>query len=150
MTEKGGNPSQPIGETGFTLLELLAVVILLTMVANFSLNSFMRMSERERVQKAQAKLTMICHAEHIYRKDWATYANRIQLITDYCPEPDASEYAYAISLVPPDFTATATRLWGPYQNSTVSVSSTDPNCSTYTYGGNYDVSGNPSVNLIAI
>ncbi len=113
---------------GVTLLELLAVVLVVGIVAAFAVSSFTNMVEKARVKDAQTTLNMIFQAERIYRLDQtpATYGTLPNLVNaKYLPAPSSSHWSYAVNPTSTDttndsptityeaFTATADRSGAP-------------------------------------
>ncbi|MBU1112830.1 MAG: prepilin-type N-terminal cleavage/methylation domain-containing protein [Candidatus Omnitrophica bacterium] len=58
---------------GFTLLELLIVVIVIGILATIAIPQFLNAVEKARVAKAKSALGLISHAEKMYRAERDTY-----------------------------------------------------------------------------
>lgn len=132
--------------TGFSLLELLIVVFIITIFAGIALPNYTRSIERARMRDAESKLNLVFHAQRIYRLDNGSYGAANDVIgTSYCPSLGTNEFAFSITLGNPanGYTATATRRnGGTYNDSTISL--TNDFQGAYTYTGQYNANGNPS------
>ncbi len=74
-----------IGERGFTLIEVLTVVIIIAILVAIALPSYVGMKEREHDREAGASMKLIMAAQKIYRMETATYwegANEANLNTN--------------------------------------------------------------------
>ena len=60
---------------GFTLLELLIVVIIVGILASIAVPQFLNAVEKSRVAKAKANAGLIAHAEKMYHGEHDTYVN---------------------------------------------------------------------------
>lgn len=60
---------------GFTLLELLIVVIVIAVLASFAVPQYLTAVERAKRAKAQNALGLIAQAEKMYRAEQDTYVN---------------------------------------------------------------------------
>ncbi len=130
---------------GFTLLEVLVVVIIVTILAGIALPNYTRSVEKARMRDAEAKLNLIFQAERMYALDNSGFANRGSLIPSYCLEPNSTDFSFTIggSPFPVSYTATATRQGGgKYAGSTISL--TNNFTGSYTYTGQYNSNGNPN------
>ncbi|MBI3318442.1 MAG: prepilin-type N-terminal cleavage/methylation domain-containing protein [Candidatus Omnitrophica bacterium] len=110
---------------GFTLLELLVVVIVIGVLASVALPNYNRMIEKTRVRDAQGTLNMIFQAERVYRLDNASYGTLAQLIAgNYLPDPNVSaDWTYATSSA----TATAFQADATRSNATANTISLNEN-----------------------
>ena|SRR3989338_5954548 len=103
---------------GFTLLELLIVVIVIGILATIAIPQFLTSVERSRVAKAKSALGMIAQAEKMYRAEHdvyiadpspfanlTTYVEMDQIATD-------DDWDYTIAADTDTFTATATKKAG--------------------------------------
>jgi type IV pilus assembly protein PilE len=114
---------------GFTLLELVIVVIVIGILVSMALPQFTRMAERGRVAKAKAALDMIRKAEGVWFAQNSIYTNdktatglgrEIPEIVDLATND--TDWAYSIPTADANtFTVTATRLTGPDANKTISI-----------------------------
>ena len=76
---------------GFTLLELLIVVIIIGVLAAVAVPQYIRSVERARVAKAKNALGLICKAEKMFRAEQDTYV-------------DCAVASWAANALSPDFT----------------------------------------------
>jgi prepilin-type N-terminal cleavage/methylation domain-containing protein len=60
---------------GFTLLELLIVVIIVGILASIAIPQFLNAVEKGRVAKAKNALGLIAHAQKMYRAEMDTYVS---------------------------------------------------------------------------
>ena len=126
---------------GFTLLELLVVIMIVGILASVALPSFGKTIERTRVKDAQAILASVYSAERVYRLDQGGYGTLNNLVTNrYVTDPNAGNayWTFVISNVSGStsntFTATANRSTGGYNGNTVTV---DQNFDGSHYGGTH-------------
>lgn len=123
---------------GFTLLELIVVIVIVGVLASVAVPSFARASERARVRDAQAVLAAIFSAERVYYLDENRYAgadpptgngtrNFLYTVNRYLTNPDAGDTNpdWNFTVVSPDagvgFTGTATRTGGGNNGDTITV-----------------------------
>ena len=113
---------------GFTLLELIIGILIVSILATMAIPGFSRAVERTKVREAQAVLSAIYSAEKVYRLDQGSYGtccgSTSNLVgANYLANPSDNEN-WAFS-VPggggQTFTATATRSGGGYAGRTVTV-----------------------------
>lgn len=124
-------PNRPA--PGFTLAELLIVVIIIGILASIALPNFTKASERAKVKDAQAVLASIHSAERVYYLDETRYGTDTSLyVTNhYLTNPDPGgttnpDWDFAVTSPDPGstFTATATRTGGAYNTKTITVTET--------------------------
>ena len=135
--------------SGFTLLELLVVLVIVGILATITIPNYSRLVERTKLHDVESSLALFYQAERMYRLDNNTYGTDANLIAGrYLPDPDAGnqnkDWNFTVTIPAPPattFTATATRTQpgGAYNNGTVSVDQTF-NGSTYTCGSPYTAS----------
>ena len=99
---------------GFTLLELLVVVIIIGILASIAIPQFVRVTERSRQAEARTILGAIRTAEAAYYQQNDTYATAIGQLDIDDPNAAALEhfFSYTVATVagpPLGFLATATR-----------------------------------------
>ena len=136
--------------SGFTLMELLIVIVIVGILASVALPSFGKTIERTRVKDAQATLASVYSAERVYRLDQGGYGTLNDLIANrYVTNPNAgnADWTFTISDVSGStsntFTATANRSTGGYSTNTVWV---NQNFNGSCYNGNHpfrDFTSNP-------
>ncbi len=108
---------------GFTLLELIVVIVIIGILATFAMPAFMTTKEHALGNEAQANLRLIRAAERIYRMEQGTYFPATGSVTDIGGSSGINEnlklflnennWDYTISGGTDTFTATATRS-GPH------------------------------------
>ena len=114
-------------QSGFTLLELMIGVIIVTILATVAIPSFSKAIERTKVKDAQTTLAAVYSSEKIYRLDQLSYGTLANLVANnYIADPDPSNnnpnWNFGTSGVTASaFTATATRTGGSYDTKTVAV-----------------------------
>lgn len=143
---------------GFSLLELLTVLLVIGILASMSAVSYARMIELSRVRDARSVLNLIYQAERLYHLDHDTYTDLATLVgSSYISDPDSgadpsdnippgsnANWNFTVvmdnAVTPPTFTATATRTGGDplYNGKTVTVNQKFDG-RTVSYGGNHSL-----------
>lgn len=98
-------------EKGFTLLELVVVIIVIGILATIGLTQYTKMAERGRGAEARSILGSLRSAEEFYRTENNAYTGTLnQLAVDVPAACQVTHYfSYAVALAGNGFTATATR-----------------------------------------
>jgi len=97
---------------GFTLLELIIVVIVIGILASIALPRFIRVAERARIAEAKSVLDALRSAQMRYAAQWNAYTGNPALLDT--PPPPAKYFTFSLSpggIAVPETTviATATR-----------------------------------------
>jgi type IV pilus assembly protein PilE len=115
---------------GFTLIELIVVVIIIAILASFAVPQYITSIERAKKAKAENALGIIAQAEKMYRAENDTYVNFASGAADATlgsyvelDEVDNdTDWNYAVTgATTTAFTATATRSGGSNNGETVTV-----------------------------
>ena len=113
--------------TGFTLIELITVVIIIAIMAALALPQYTRFIERGQASTAKNALNMIRKGEAMYFTLESQYTNSTTDLAKEVPEiarlSTSNEWSYGITLGTDNvtFTATATRLKGSYGTSYITI-----------------------------
>ncbi len=106
---------------GFTLIELITVIIIIAILVALALPQYTRLIERGQGSAARSGLDSIRKAEGMYFALNAEYTTDLNLLTTEVPEIARitnENWSYAINstAVNANFVATATRLKGAYSS----------------------------------
>ena len=123
---------------GFTLLELLIVVIIIGVLAAVAVPQYMKAVERAKVSKAKTALGLIAQGQKMYRGENDTYVpvadgefdNTLGDYVELTQVDTDDDWDYDVSGDEDTFTATATRTGGPgtYNGTTITLTD-DGTCS---------------------
>ena len=108
--------------SGFTLLELLITLVIVTLLASMAIPRFSKSIEGTKVKDAQSTLAAIYSAEKIYRLDQGSYGTGPNLSdNNYISDPNAGNTTWVFTVAIPappaaTFTATAQRTGGGIYN----------------------------------
>ncbi|MBU1852488.1 MAG: prepilin-type N-terminal cleavage/methylation domain-containing protein [Candidatus Omnitrophica bacterium] len=96
---------------GFTLTEILIVVIIIAILATLALPMLVKTIEKAKVGEAISNLNLIRTGEKIYCLEWATFSSDIEELNIESPNDATSRYFYYTieDADDSDFTARATR-----------------------------------------
>ncbi len=127
--------------SGFSLLELMIGMIIVTILASIAIPSFSKAIEKTKVKDAQTTLAALYSSEKIYRLDQTSYGTLTNLVSNnYISDPDPSnnntnwDFSATVGGAGSTFTATATRTGGAYNGKTVTA---DETFTGTNYGGNH-------------
>ena len=115
---------------GFTLIEVLIVVIILGILATIAIPQFAKTVERSRNGEATTIIGAIQTAEQVYRLDLQTYTT---LLGNLDCTIGAKNWSYTILAGSDTFTITATRNSGSYSNNTITYSELGVWAGTYPF-----------------
>lgn len=86
------------GKKGFTMLELLMVVIIIGILATLAVPQYMSFIEKARAAEAMSTIGAIRTAENLYKLENGTYAGSIDLLAIEAPTSGSATYwTYSVS-----------------------------------------------------
>ena len=132
--------------SGFTLLELLVVIIIIGVLAAAAIPSFGNSAERGRCREAQTTLQIIFQAQRIFRLDNGAFGTLADLTgRGYMPSPNPNvNWNFTIPAnAATTFTATATRTGGGFNGNTISLDEQFTNAPNAAYGGRVYAGNHP-------
>lgn len=132
--------------SGFSLMELLVVVVIVGILASIAIPSFGNAVERSRCRDAQSTLNIIFQAERIFRLDNNTYGTLAELTgRGYMPTPSSNDWTYTTGVVTAaTFIATATRTGGGgFNGRTIQIDERFTGASNPAYGGTVYLGNHP-------
>ena len=111
---------------GFTLLELLIVVVIIGVLATFAIPQFLKATERARYGKAQNTISLISQGVKMYYADTGDFTNNIAAIDPYVEinaQQDADkDWNYSINgSAASSYTVEASRNGGSYGGNDVTL-----------------------------
>ena len=118
------------GKQGFTLVELIVVVIVIGILATVAVPQYLKATERAKLGKARNAMALIAQGEKLYRADMDTYINTaldannavlgpyVELV-DVDADPDWSYQVGGASATA--FTVTATRTGGSNNGESITL-----------------------------
>jgi type IV pilus assembly protein PilE len=110
---------------GFTLIELMIVVVVIAILAAIAFPSYSRYLVQSRRSSAQAHLMDIAQSQQRYLLDARSYGGDLATLNVTTPTTVSAYYTIAIATAagpPPTFTATATPIAGTSQASDATLS----------------------------
>ena len=93
---------------GFTLIELMIVVVIIGILAALAIPRFMTASTKSKTSEAQLILKQVYTMERSYKQQYDTYSNDLTAIGVELPDPSIRRYDYSVVATATTFTATAT------------------------------------------
>jgi len=120
-----------MGRKGFTLVEVLIVIIIIGILAAIGIPQFAANIEKAKGGEARAGLGFIQTAEKIYYAENDTYVGGAGFQTSLDLSLSESYWTFAVSATTGTYTATATRSSGVYSGQTLTMNQAG------TIGGNW-------------
>lgn len=113
--------------TGFTLLELIIVVIIIGVLAGVAIPQYLNAAEKARAAKARANLVTLAQAEKIYHAEQSAYTTFLTELADKVEgirgiDDSDSDWSYNFTATSTTFNITATRSSGANALKTITIS----------------------------
>ena len=124
---------------GFTLIELITVIIIVAILAALALPQYVRTIERGHVTTAKSALDSIRKAEGMYHALTSTYVDCASFVSGSCPDMQTEvqelsaietpgEWTYTVgNSTTSTFTASATRIRGNFMTAGTNIITVDEN-----------------------
>lgn len=118
-----------MGKKGFTLIELIVVVIVIGILATIAIPQYLKATEKAKGGKARNAMGLIAQAEKLYRADSDTYiasgtgsfAGDFEDYVELNEVDGDTDWTYAVTGDASTFIITATRSSGAYASSTMTL-----------------------------
>ena len=125
--------SSPRITRGFTIVELLIVIVVIAILAAISIVAYRGIQDRANSSAASAKLTQAAKQVQLYYAEHATYPTSLSLLTDL---PNTQDYGYTTNADNSTYCLTATvSNKSYYLNTTTHTTPTPGGCPGHGQGG---------------